>query len=60
MRSALPITRPAAESLIKLFNKRVKGFTQSCDVAPTVTDWLGLGVHPLHQGKSLLPLANTR
>ena len=37
--------------------KRVKGFTQSCDVAPTVTDWLGIGVHPLHQGKSLLPLA---
>lgn len=37
--------------------KRVKGFTQSCDVAPTVTEWLGLGVHPMHQGKSLLPLA---
>jgi hypothetical protein len=37
--------------------KRVKGFTQSCDVAPTVTDWLGIGVHPTHQGKSLLPLA---
>ncbi len=37
--------------------KRVKGFTQSCDVAPTVTDWLGIGVHPEMQGKSLLPLA---
>ncbi|EFK05313.1 conserved domain protein [delta proteobacterium NaphS2] len=37
--------------------KRVKGFTQSCDVAQTVTDWLGIGVHPTHQGKSLLPLA---
>ncbi|MDA8219360.1 MAG: sulfatase [Dehalococcoidales bacterium] len=37
--------------------KRVKGFTQSCDVAPTVTDWLGIGVHPEHTGKSLLPLA---
>ena len=37
--------------------KRVLGFTQSCDIAPTVTDWLGLGVHPTHQGKSLLPLA---
>jgi arylsulfatase A-like enzyme len=37
--------------------KRVKGFTQSVDVAPTVTDWLGIGVHPEHQGKSLLPLA---
>jgi arylsulfatase A-like enzyme len=37
--------------------KRVQGFTQSCDVAPTVTDALGIGVHPEHQGKSLLPLA---
>ena len=37
--------------------KRVKSFTQSCDIAPTVTDWLGLGVHPSHQGKSLVPLA---
>lgn len=37
--------------------RRVKGFTQSCDVAPTVTDWLGIGVHPDMHGKSLLPLA---
>ncbi len=37
--------------------KRVKGFVQSCDVAPTVLDWLGLGVQPFHQGKSVLPLA---
>jgi hypothetical protein len=37
--------------------KRVKGFTQSCDVAPTITDWLGIGLHPEMQGKSLLPLA---
>ena len=37
--------------------KRLKGFTQSCDVAPTVTDWLGIGVHPSMQGQSLLPLA---
>lgn len=37
--------------------KRVKAFTQSCDVAPTVCDWLGMGVHPEMQGKSLLPLA---
>ena len=37
--------------------KRIKGFTQSCDVAPTVTDWLGIGIHPEMQGKSLLPLA---
>ncbi|MCL4467117.1 MAG: sulfatase [Chloroflexi bacterium] len=37
--------------------KRVSSFTQSCDVAPTVTDWLGIGVHPEHQGQSLLPLA---
>jgi arylsulfatase A-like enzyme len=36
--------------------KRVKAFTQSPDVAPTVTDWLGIGVHPSHTGKSLLPL----
>ncbi len=37
--------------------KRIKGFVQSCDVAPTVCDWLGIGVHPDMQGKSLLPLA---
>ncbi|MBP3731510.1 MAG: sulfatase [Mailhella sp.] len=36
--------------------KRVKSFVQSCDVAPTVLDWLGLGVHPSMQGKTLLPL----
>ncbi len=35
---------------------RIKGFVQSCDVAPTVCDWLGIGVHPDMQGKSLLPL----
>lgn len=37
--------------------KRVKAFVQSCDVAPTVCEWLGLGVQSFHQGKSLLPLA---
>ncbi len=37
--------------------KRVKGFVQSCDVAPTVVDWLGIGVHPAMQGFSLLPMA---
>lgn len=37
--------------------KRIQGFTQSCDVAPTVIDWLGLDQHPEMQGKSLLPLA---
>ena len=37
--------------------KRVKSFIQSVDVAPTVCDWLGIGVHPAMQGKSLLPLA---
>jgi hypothetical protein len=37
--------------------KRIKGFTQSCDVAPTVIDWLGLPAHFEMQGKSLLPLA---
>ena len=37
-------------------NQRLKGFVQSCDVAPTVCDWLGLGVHPSMQGHSLLPM----
>ncbi len=36
--------------------QRLKGFVQSCDVAPTVCDWLGIGVHPDMQGKSLLPM----
>ncbi len=36
--------------------QRISAFTQSCDVAPTICDWLGLGVHPNMQGKSLLPL----
>ncbi|MBN2061404.1 MAG: sulfatase [Deltaproteobacteria bacterium] len=35
---------------------RIKTFTQSCDIAPTVCDWLGIGVHPDMTGKSLLPL----
>ncbi len=38
-------------------NKRLSGFVQSCDVAPTICDWLGIGVHPSMQGKSLLPMA---
>jgi hypothetical protein len=37
--------------------KRVDGFIQSCEVAPTVTDWLGIGVPAHMQGVSLLPLA---
>ena len=37
--------------------KRVKAFAQSCDVAPTVCDWLGIGVHPSMDGKSLIPVA---
>ncbi len=37
--------------------KRVEAFAQSCDVAPTVCEWLGLGKHPSHQGANLLPLA---
>ncbi len=37
--------------------KRIKSFVQSVDVAPTVCDWLGIGIHPSMQGKSLLPLA---
>lgn len=36
--------------------QRIKAFIQSVDVAPTVCDWLGIGVHPDMQGKSLLPL----
>ncbi len=36
--------------------QRIKTFIQSCDVAPTVCDWLGIGVHPAMQGKSLLPV----
>ncbi len=36
--------------------QRIKAFVQSCDVAPTVCDWLGIGVHPDMQGFSLLPL----
>ncbi len=36
--------------------QRVKAFVQSVDVAPTVCDWLGIGVHPDMQGFSLLPL----
>jgi len=37
--------------------KRVKSFVQSCDVAPTVLEWLNLEIHPSMQGKSLFPLA---
>ncbi len=37
--------------------QRIKGFVQSCDVAPTVCDWLGIGIHPDMQGHSLLPMA---
>ncbi len=38
-------------------NQRTSAFVQSCDVAPTICDWLGIGVREIHQGKSLLPLA---
>lgn len=37
--------------------RRISAYTQSVDVAPTVTDWLGIGQHPDMQGVSLLPLA---
>lgn len=37
--------------------KRISSFVQSCDVAPTVLDALGVGAHPSMQGHSLLPLA---
>jgi len=36
--------------------ERVASFVHSCDIAPTVTDWMGLGIHRETQGKSLLPL----
>lgn len=36
--------------------RREKAFIESVDVAPTICDWLGIGVHPDMQGKSLLPL----
>ena len=36
--------------------KTISAFVSSVDVAPTVCDWLGIGVHPAMQGKSLLPL----
>ncbi len=36
--------------------QRLKGFVQSCDVAPTVCDWLGIGRHPDMHGHSLLPM----
>ena len=38
-------------------HQRTKAYVQSCDVAPTVCDFLGLGVREFHQGKSLLPIA---
>ncbi|MBO4316900.1 MAG: sulfatase, partial [Mailhella sp.] len=38
--------------------QRIKAYVQSVDVAPTVCDWLGIGVHPAMQGKSLLPLVS--
>lgn len=36
--------------------QRIKAYVQSVDVAPTVCDWLGVGIHPSMQGKSLFPL----
>ncbi len=36
--------------------QRIPAFVQSVDVAPTICDWLGIGVHPDMHGKSLLPL----
>jgi arylsulfatase A-like enzyme len=36
--------------------KRVKGFAQTCDVAPTVLGFLGLPVPPVMQGRSLMPM----
>ncbi len=36
--------------------KRVKGFAQTCDVAPTALGYLGIPAPPAMQGKSLLPM----
>lgn len=36
--------------------KRISAFTQSVDICPTICEWLGIPIHPLIQGKSLLPL----
>jgi arylsulfatase A-like enzyme len=36
--------------------QRIKSFVQSCDVAPTVCEWLGIDVPENMQGRSLLPL----
>jgi len=36
--------------------QRNQGFVQSCDVAPTICDWLGIGVPESMQGKSLIPV----
>ncbi|MBO4318467.1 MAG: sulfatase [Mailhella sp.] len=36
--------------------KRIQGFVQDCDCAPTVLDWLGVPIPANMQGKSLLPL----
>ncbi len=36
---------------------RIKAFVQSCDVAPTVLDWLDVELPAGMNGKSLLPLA---
>ncbi len=35
-------------------NQRSVAFAQSCDVAPTILEWLGLDIHPDMTGKSLL------
>lgn len=36
---------------------RTDAFTQTCDIAPTVCEWLGLGRHDSFQGFDLVPLA---
>jgi arylsulfatase A-like enzyme len=36
--------------------QRNKSFVQSCDVAPTILDWLGIPIPESMQGKSLLPI----
>lgn len=36
--------------------QKIKSFVQSCDIAPTMLDWLGVEIPDSMQGKSLLPM----
>lgn len=39
--------------------QRVKGFTQSCDMAPTIADWLNIGKVDIKHGRATLPVCST-